>query len=236
MEGYKRSAKSKSYLKVVKGVLYTTKDCEIHVLSSFEDRGLILQGDTVEVVGSLAIVFPDSKTYVVMNSMAMYKIDPELVRTEEIKGQSYHIFSFEANTPLILSSTILLEGDLPYVLLDSYYFLGRIPWFMSYSKGDVTQLFMTAGKHSGVGIDKLPAILSLLSAAQARLASDSSEFARHHDVKDKDIRYVGLKYHIEGVTHNFNKITTAYQSEGLMSAIVKNKIGNATTVEEIVRA
>jgi len=239
MKGYARSETCKKWLKDIKGGLATSKTCEIHILADHESKGLIVLGEQISIVGSFAIVFHEEKgkPYTVFNSLAMYRINPESMRTDMIDDKAYYVFTIAKDSLVITSDTILINGDKVYPSLSSYSFYGRIPWFYSYKKSDLTKLYLTATEHTGLRIDEVPSIIMLLSAIQARDKNNTERSIRHlSNYTEDDIKHVPLINHTEGVTHNFSRITNAYQADGMLAAVSKDEVGETTLIERVARA
>jgi len=153
-----------------------------------------------------------------------------------VDNRKYLVFSYAAGDAVINSTKIIVDGNNAFPVLESSSFYARIPWFYDYKEGDLTKYYLSSKAHTGLGLDDVPAIPNLLEAIQARYIKDTNKSIRHvPNFKPEDVVRVSLINHIDGVTANFNRITNAYQDDGILAGIVDDDIMDATLVEEIAR-
>lgn len=212
--------------------------CYIQIPVSYVKDELATLGADIQIYGLFAVILESGQMSVV-NTTAMFSIAPTATNVKIVDGAEYYEFFFAKDSVVFKTTGLLSNSKLIFNPFDTFFFSGRVPWFVSYE--DHGRIFDTAPKFAGFNSLKNPEVMEFLTAACARKANDdSNEFLRimiknYGDGDPGGVEFVPLSSVITTVKSSLNKITGAYAQDGIISAIVSpyDKVG---TMEKIVRA
>lgn len=213
-------------------------DCRIQVPSSFFENGLGSLGSDTRIYGCFAVIL-ETGQYSVVNTTAMFSINPTSTTIKTVSGVEYHEFFFAKDSVIFKTTGLLSQSKIIYNPFHTFLFMARVPWYVGYE--DHGRLFDTAAKFAGFNAFSNPETMEFLTAMIARRANDlKNEFLRISikDYSEGDpgsVDFVPLGSVVTSVQSPLNKISGAYAQDGIISAIVSpsDKVG---TVEKLVRA
>ena len=210
--------------------------CKIQVPVRFIDVGLGSIGIDTFIIGHYPIIL-ETGEYAVSNINAMVEINPWKTIKVEINGIPYYEFHFQANQIVINTTELLKKDTLMYNIFDELIFKGKIPWYLEYE--DIGKIFDTAKKHGNSNVGQNLEIIELIASLITRSKNDRSIPLRNvmTSYKDMDISkityiaLVSIFYSVNSVT---NKLTGAYTTDGITSALTM-KSDRVEKIEEILR-
>ena len=204
------------------GRLVAKKELKIYIPIRFEERGLAVISNEVNIAGIYAIVI-DGTHYGVSVINAMMRIEPTSIIKIMIDDVGYYEFTFEPGSTLLASVNLVQTDTLVYRIYDEIIAKGRIPWYLGYM--ELSTLFDTAKYHAGANIGTNHEVTELLISLISRDPVNRHNYYRQvvkslDDLKTKPPAYIALRSVTYTATNTTNKLAGSYFSEGLVSALV----------------
>ena len=215
--------------------LFTKVNCTIQVPIRFRERGLAHIGKQVYVYGMFALITEDER-YTVCNITGLVPILPDKYVKVKVDGTEYLEFSFEANSCVINNLDVVQNEGLIFNIIDEFVFKGKVPWYFSYD--DLGKFMDSAAKHAGASVGSSPETIELIACVICRDANSLHTNYRHVletpvDLK-KPYAYIPMMNVVYGASGNLNKITGAYASDGLVTALISEPVA-PSVVERALR-
>jgi len=212
--------------------------CTIQVPKTYFDSGLGQLGVDTKIYGLFPVILEDGQ-YSLVNTTAMFSISPSATTIRTVDEIEYYEFYFAKDTVVWKTTGLLSDAKLIYEVFQAFFFMGRVPWYVSYD--DHGRVLDTAPTFAGFGAVKNPEVVEFLTAMIARKANSiDNEFLRlliksYEDTKIGKVEFVPMGSVVASVKSSLNKISAAYAQDGIISAIVSpgEDVG---VVEKIVRA
>lgn len=218
--------KSKLYIKNDK--IYTKEKTIIEIPKWYQDKDLLEIADKTYIYGLFAMII-DNK-YSVSIVPTLISTVPITV-TEVIKDNVEYInFIYGPDDPIIDNTRIVKHDLLSYNLFESFYLQSRIPWFVEYD--DLIKIMDNLKKYANSNLGSNYIATELVTSYITRIKENKSMFYRQ-DTK-KDYTFIDLMNVYYAATSTLNKLSGAYFTESLVSAIVQ-KEETPSRLENLVR-
>lgn len=218
------------------GNLLTKANCRLQIPERWTHVGLATITDTSSIYGFFPIIFDDNY-YCVMNVCAIIEITPTRTTQVTINEETYFEFHFDANSSIIKSLELVRQDTLTFNVMDEFIMKGKVPWWGTVD--DMCMIFDTAHKNAGSSIAKIPQTIEFLVGIISRNINDRTKLLRQSaktwdDYELDQIEFIALKSVLLAVSNTISKLSGAYFSEGVISAIV-NPSTKTGKIERILR-
>lgn len=202
--------------------LVALKRLRIYIPQRFEERELASISNEIYICGIYAIVTEDG-FYGVSLVNSMVRIQPSVINTIKVDGDSYYEFVFDAGSTVIPDLNLVKNDVLTYLIFDEFFAKGRVPWYVSYD--DLGSIFDTASKYAGTNVGENREVIELITSIVARDPKNRYQMYRHV-IKDRGTllsnppAYVPLDAIQFTATNTTAKLAGAYMADGVVSALV----------------
>lgn len=220
---YKRNGKKvRDLLTVNNKQIYCKQDCYVHVPTRYIDRDIGTIGADTSAFGIIPIILADTLEYGLLSVNSVVKLNPFSSETIEVNGDTYYQYFFEANTPVILNTSVVRKDTIIFNILDEFIIKGKVPWYVSYE--DLAKFLDTANSHAGSRVAQNYEVIEVLASIVSRDVNNRKAYIRS-TAKDKDYilkntEYVPMASVMYSVSGTANKLIGAYMDEGITSALV----------------
>lgn len=220
------------------GQLVCKKACKIIIPSRWTDVGLASVGLNTFVYGFFPIILEETGEYMVSNVPALIELNPYQTKPIKIDDVEHLEFSFEAGQVVFNTTTIIKKSTFIYDILSELILKGKIPWHASYL--DIATIFKFAKKYANSDAANVDAVTELIASIIARSPKSMKTYLRtalpnQLGADTSDVMFVPLSSVVHSVNNTVNKITGAYFSEGIQSALV-HPSKQVESIEKVLRA
>lgn len=214
--------------------LIALKPVNIHIPVRFVECGLATLGLDTTTYGAFAIVDEDGN-YGVVNVCGIFKLNPSRTTKINIEDKDYYVLGFETGDMVYRNVNIVKTAKFLFDAMDEFLFRADVPWYFSYD--DRGKIFDTAVEFAGSAVGESLEIIELFNSITARDPKDLTKYYRTL-TGDKNCPLpanVGLKSVQYSATNTTNKLSGAYFSQGVVSALV-TKTEKTEKMEALLRA
>ena len=213
------------------------KECKIIIPARWPDVNLANIGITTFSYGFFPLILSDTNEYMVCNAPVMIELKPYQTKPIKIDDEDYIEFSFEANSVVFKTLSVIKKRTIIYDILSELVLKGKVPWYASYE--DMATLFRHAKKYADSDAANADAVTELIASIIARSPTNIKQYLRQTlpNVKGGDVgkvEYVALSSVVNSVNNTVNKIAGSYFSDGVQSALV-HPSKNAERIETVLR-
>lgn len=237
---YKRDVKKvrPHLVETESGQLICKKACKITVPSRWTDVGLAEVGLNTFVYGFFPIILEETDEYLVCNVPARIELNPYQTKPIKINDIEHLEFSFEAGQVIFKTTTVIKKATFIYDILNEIILKGKVPWYASYR--DLATIFRLAKKYANSDAANVDAVTELIASIIARNPKDMKTYLRTSlpnqlGADTSDVLFVPLSSVVHSVNNTVNKITGAYFSEGIQSALV-HPSKQVERIEKVLRS
>jgi len=227
----------KALVKQEDGRVLTRVPCTIQVPVHWMSVNLGEIATETRIYGFFPIIL-ETGEYSVMSVCSMITIVPSRTTIVTVGEVAYYEFSFDANTTIFKTLTLVRQDTIVYHVLNELWLKGKVPWWATVD--DLCKVFSTAKKHADSNIAKVPETVEFLTAIISRSKSNRAEYLRQSasspaDWSLENIDYIPLSSVIYAVSNVVNKLTGNYFHEGVVSSLTTPS-DQVNKVEQILRA
>lgn len=212
--------------------IFTGKKLEVWIPKIYQERGLLVIGETLVSLGIFQLRINDTyhANLLLLNRL---NINFSSYRNESESDYPYLVFEIIPDTPFILSSTIVKDGNIIYDVFVTFLALGKIPPFLDY---DIIQcLFDNDYKHCDISLGINHTIFEMIYASVFRDSDDPYTFYRH-TLMNKPPKIVSIHQISHGPVSTTARIVGSYLSEGMTSALVDDNQHVSSKIENLLRS
>lgn len=199
-----------------KALHFKGKELVIHIPKRYETYGLLEVGNTVKTLGIMNLVF-NEKEYAPLCILGIVEIVPSEIEEIVINNSNYYKLTLNDGDTLIKHLDIIQDGSIPYSIFMEFVSYGKLPYFFSYE--NVSKIFDTTKKMTGVGLDIDHVIYEMVFAHLHRDKEKKSIFYRLTDMK-KDPLYIPLRSVELGTQSTTAKLLGSYFNDGLTASLI----------------
>lgn len=215
--------------------LITKKGCKIYIPTSYEDRGLLIQGDTITTLGFFLYLVGD--TYSVAMAHAKMELSPLVTNKVKIGEVRYFELIFEPGAVVITNTTVVKDDTMPYYVHKEFISNGRMPEFVSYDLA--LRLFEESPYFSGYRVGANVAIPELLITMVARTDTDLMAYFRNqlvqpNDMYEKKPTFIPFSSVILNTTNTMSKLGGNYFENAVIASLV-TETTRVEPIEEMIR-
>ncbi len=226
------------FVETAAGQLICKKPCKIIIPARWTDVNLAEIGISTFAYGFFPIILEDTNEYMLSNVPVKLELNPYQIKPLKIDDVEHIEFSFEPNTPVIVNTTVVMKRTFIYDILSELLLKGKIPWYATYK--DIATIFRLAKKYAGSDAANVDAVTEHIASIVARSAKSMKTYLRTAlpnvpDADTDDILFVPLSSVVHSVNNTVNKLTGAYFSDGIQSALV-HPSKQTEKIESILRA
>lgn len=225
-------------IETASGQLLTKVACKIQIPARWTDVGLADIGITTFSYGFFPIIVEEQNAYMVSNVPAKIELNPFQTKPIKIGDEDYIEFSFEPGQVVFKALDVIQKKTFIYDILNELLLKGKIPWYASYL--DICTLFKLAKKYAGSDAANVDAVIELIGSIVSRSPKSMKTYLRtalpnQPGADTNDILFVPLSSVVHSVNNTVNKLTGAYFSDGITSALV-HPSKQTEKIESILRA
>lgn len=223
-----------SNFKKLDGKFVCLKECKVIFPVNFEEYHLAEDiGNKNLVCGNVAVIVGDA--YGVLTVNAMIEFSPTEFTIEKYNNEPYYVFSFDAGSIVINSTSVIKQDTLTYYIYNVFISKGGIPWYYNYK--DMCYLFSTAKEYADANVGDRPEVIALMISLISRSESDRTKYYRQvvdSQEGNKDLVFIPIKSVEYGATNTINKLGGNYFQTGVVSAL-NSKSETVENIESILR-
>jgi len=230
-------AKVKESIKEDGDSLIALAHCKVQIPERFTQIELGQIGVNTSTLGCLAIILDDG-SYATMIVAGIVELDPYKTITTTINDVGYYEFYFDEGDSIINNLNIVKSDEVIYPMFKEFIFQGKVPWYMNYT--DVCKLFDTAKEYANSNVGDSQETIEFIASIIGRSTIDKSKYLRtviksYSYIDNKNVAFVPLMSVLYSVKSTLNKLSGAYFSDGITSAIVSPS-ESSSDIERIVRS
>lgn len=197
------------------------KDTRIYIPARFTEVGLASVGTKTQIIGILAIVVDNC--YSVLMANALMTIDPTRVSTVDFDGTEYLEFFFEAGATVFVSTEVVQQDALLYLIYNEIIAGGRVPLYLSYV--DLGHIFDTARQLAGANIGGNREVTELICSLIARKEAQREIYYRQSiqslaEVNVHPPAFIPLRSVQYSATNTTNRLVGSYMEQGIVASLV----------------
>lgn len=218
----KRDAKYiSSLLKVTDEKTIAEKDLSLIFPSIYIDKNLAKIGPLCEVLSVLILLDRESGKYSVCLNPAKQNYSPYAIKEITCGNVLYQEMLFKKGDVITPNNYIVLNQQHLFDVFETFYLLGKIPWFMSYE--DLADLLVSSKKYCGSSIGDNPVILQVITAIMTRVYGDDDKYFKSEVGLVNGIKplFKGIKDPYFSFSSSISKVVGSYLEDGFIGAIVK---------------
>jgi hypothetical protein len=156
----------------------------------------------------------------------------------KIGEDDYYTFTFREMEVVVSYNRLVLNNQLPYLILDEIVNRGNVPPYYSYR--DIGTILDSGKMYSGVDYSERQDVIQMFIALLARDSANPEQYYRHaiKDYKYMDEHnpeYVSLYSVSFAASSTFSKLLGAYFSEGVNSSLITDNT-EVDRIEALIRA
>lgn len=222
VKGLKRSPEHfKSILYSKDDKMFSKKNISIVFPSVYLDKNLAKIGPQCEVLSIMALLDRESGCYCVCLNPAKQKYSPYRVQDITCNGVLYQEMMFKSDDVIVPNEYIVLNQQHLFDVFETFYLLGKIPWFLSYE--DLSDILATSKKYCGSSIGDNPVMLQLITAIMTRVYGDDDKYFKELLGVVPNIKplFKGLKDPYYSFSSSISKVVGSYLEDGFIGAITK---------------
>lgn len=209
------------------------KPLQIHIPVRFADCGLATVGQEITTYGAF-VILDEEGNYGVVNICGMFRLSPSRSTKTIIEDKEYFVFYFEKGDTVFVNLNIIKTAKFLFKAINEFQFRADIPWYFDYE--DRGKIFDTADEFAGSKVGESLEMIELFTAITARDPKDLTKFYRtlSNNPNNPPPSNVGMKSVQYSATNTTNKLSGAYFSDGVVSALVV-KTEKTEKMEELLR-
>lgn len=217
--------------------VFTKVGCRVIFPVCYAEHQLAFIGEEVQALGILAVIFPETGQYTVMNVPSLMKMSPAVINVVKIFDEDYYELLFDPNTPLFTTTQLVVDDVMPYRIYKYFVAHGRIPWYLDFL--DVTNLFLPCTQYCKVSLAANEAVMSLVASDVARNPTDPGQkfCTTIQSIEERNkqrpywVPFTDIQY---GATNTTAKMMGNYADLAVVSALV-NPSQRLENIEELLR-
>ncbi|MBN22761.1 MAG: hypothetical protein CL678_15860 [Bdellovibrionaceae bacterium] len=218
------------------GSVVALEPVKIYIPVRFSESGLAHVDDEVSTVAIFGITVQD-KYLGVSCTVSNIRLDPSSIGVVECEDGDYHEFSFETGATVFVYTDLVQVDTLPYSISSEFIDKGKVPSYLTYD--DTVKLFDTSGDFTGMTVGANHALAEMVCSVIFRQQDDLGKYYRKIAEEPGSKRVpapavVPNRSVAWGATNTTAKLTGAYFSEGLTSALI-NPSERSEQIEELLR-